>query len=531
MQQISCDIYTCFGCKKLYNIDNRKPLELPCEDIICQQCYNSQRDQVQNQQIQCPYDNTHLCAIDHPVTENKFLLRNLRQQNFYLINCDEHLENQAQIYCKLRNKIICTSCMLVNPHLKCPQDGETHFAFDRKLLENSFEKVLPLFYDEIESINNLIHNANAFVFKERGFNVNEIEKMINKSCQILQLSPINDQIKTSLRERTDVLNFITNFTPRNKQSMTFSSQKINVLYNQLFSLFQFLLNRKEKAENVNQLDLRVIILQAILNSDNLMIASDNAFRQINQINNEGQQQVLVQSQEEIRAISIQNQLIELKVSVGALQQSQIDNLANQFNQLQARLDFNDTLLAKSIKPEIEKSFIFRRLVDSQLDAKYYPKLFKIPGKCNLIYKGSRDGFKVANFHSKCDNQGPTISFIQSEHVQIFGGYTSISWTSHNSYHKDDEAFVFSLTKNTLHKQYQRFDQAVRHYKDYSIVFGGGCDIYISNDCNINQSSNSNLGHTYMAPQGFKKDDQFCKDYLAGSYNFKVIEIEVYSVTI
>ena len=31
----------------------------------------------------------------------------------------------------------------------------------------------------------------------------------------------------------------------------------------------------------------------------------------------------------------------------------------------------------------------------------------------LIYRGSRDGFKAIDFHTKCDNQGPTISIIKS----------------------------------------------------------------------------------------------------------------------
>ena len=29
----------------------------------------------------------------------------------------------------------------------------------------------------------------------------------------------------------------------------------------------------------------------------------------------------------------------------------------------------------------------------------------------LIYKGSKDGYEAKDFHSKCDNQGETITFI------------------------------------------------------------------------------------------------------------------------
>ncbi|CDW86071.1 tldc domain-containing protein [Stylonychia lemnae] len=420
MQQNFYEIFTCLGCNKLYNIEERKPLELPCGDMICQQCYK--KYQVKKKQIKCPYDNTHLCAIDEPVFENKFLIRNLQKQNFYLINCSEHQDIQAQVYCKLRNKIICTICMIVDPHLKCLEDGKTHLDFERKPLENAFQKVLPYFYDQIEYIKNLIHNVNAFVYKEREFNVVEIEKIINKSCQILQLSPINDDVKIKLRENTDILNFITNFT---------------------------------------------LIIQIMKDNCKFLFKAKKILK---------------------------------------------------------RLTFKIN----------QQCIIFRRLVDFQLDVKQQPKLFKINGICKLIYKASRDGFKAINFHQKCDNQGPNISFIQSEHGEVFGGYTSLSWTSPDSglHLQDNDAFLFSLSKNTLHKQYQNFDKAVRCNKDYLMEFGQfGYDICICNDCNHNSDSSCSLGDTFMPPQGFKKGDQFSKEYLGGSYNFKVIEMEVYSVTI
>jgi hypothetical protein len=47
----------------------------------------------------------------------------------------------------------------------------------------------------------------------------------------------------------------------------------------------------------------------------------------------------------------------------------------------------------------------------------------------LIYRGSRDGFKAAVFHSKCDKKGPTLIIIKSEFGKIFGGFTDIEWNS------------------------------------------------------------------------------------------------------
>ena len=48
-------------------------------------------------------------------------------------------------------------------------------------------------------------------------------------------------------------------------------------------------------------------------------------------------------------------------------------------------------------------------------------------KLELIYRGSKDGFKVGPYHQKVDNQGPHVVLLLSkEHNQIFGAYTDIS---------------------------------------------------------------------------------------------------------
>jgi len=44
----------------------------------------------------------------------------------------------------------------------------------------------------------------------------------------------------------------------------------------------------------------------------------------------------------------------------------------------------------------------------------------------LLYRASRDGWAASNFHSCCDNKGPTVTVIKSGNY-IFGGYTEKSW--------------------------------------------------------------------------------------------------------
>ena len=68
-----------------------------------------------------------------------------------------------------------------------------------------------------------------------------------------------------------------------------------------------------------------------------------------------------------------------------------------------------------------------------------------------------------------------------------------------------------------------------HKEDFLVVFGAGTDIYVADNCNNNFSSGSNLGGTFTLPPGVKFESEEARTYLAGSYKFKVSEIETYLV--
>ena len=44
----------------------------------------------------------------------------------------------------------------------------------------------------------------------------------------------------------------------------------------------------------------------------------------------------------------------------------------------------------------------------------------------LLYRASRNGWAASNFHSCCDNKGPTVTVMRSGNY-IFGGYTEHEW--------------------------------------------------------------------------------------------------------
>lgn len=50
-------------------------------------------------------------------------------------------------------------------------------------------------------------------------------------------------------------------------------------------------------------------------------------------------------------------------------------------------------------------------------------------KIKLLYRASRDGWRVSDFHKFCDDQGPTLTLGISSKNRIFGAFTSITWTT------------------------------------------------------------------------------------------------------
>jgi hypothetical protein len=150
----------------------------------------------------------------------------------------------------------------------------------------------------------------------------------------------------------------------------------------------------------------------------------------------------------------------------------------------------------------------------------------------LLYKATVDGFGSDQFHQKCNNKGETITVVQSLNGNLFGGYAPQSWTSRGGYYFDNRAWIFSLTysqKMTNTGPSHSNTYSIYDASGYGPTFGGGHDFEIANASNKNRNSYSNLGHSYLEPTGNGYNSTQAKNYLAGSHNFQVKEIEVFGI--
>ena len=124
--------------------------------------------------------------------------------------------------------------------------------------------------------------------------------------------------------------------------------------------------------------------------------------------------------------------------------------------------------------------------------------------------GSRDGFSNQAFHETCDGCSPTITIVLLHNGRIFGGYTSIPWSSIGGPHADEEAFIFTLTDGTAIEeggrppcrlfQFQNRGYAVWHAKDQGPLFGAGAGADLGLNLDNMQRSRSNCGITYAIPR-------------------------------
>jgi hypothetical protein len=162
-------------------------------------------------------------------------------------------------------------------------------------------------------------------------------------------------------------------------------------------------------------------------------------------------------------------------------------------------------------------------------------LCKLPsiGDWFLIYRASIDGFGSKDFYSKCENISKTLIIIKTTDSCVFGGYTDKKWQPKSLWIEDQNALIFSFinNNNNNHKPIvmkcndPKF--AIYCHQFYGPTFGAGHSIYIADNSNLITNSYSNLGSSFFHPD-YRLGTIEAKSFLAGSYNFQVAEIEVYT---
>ena len=144
----------------------------------------------------------------------------------------------------------------------------------------------------------------------------------------------------------------------------------------------------------------------------------------------------------------------------------------------------------------------------------------------LIYKASRDGFDSNAFHTRRDNQKPTMTIVRSNNNYLFGGYASEAWVPNvGSYMSDSRAFLFTLTNphNIPPTKYlvnpQNTGKALQYHIGYGPIFGQS-DIAIT----------SNQSGYFFFPADYLDSTGKGANTFTGTSNFTTLDIEVFKLS-
>eukprot|EP01027_Heterolobosea_sp_BB2_P017881 GEZU01025282.1.p1 GENE.GEZU01025282.1~~GEZU01025282.1.p1 ORF type:complete len:339 (-),score=64.63 GEZU01025282.1:184-1200(-) len=149
----------------------------------------------------------------------------------------------------------------------------------------------------------------------------------------------------------------------------------------------------------------------------------------------------------------------------------------------------------------------------------------------LHYRASRDGYTAKAFHQKVDFIGEFYCVIKSHNGFIFGGYSSITWTSRGDiYLPDSKCFVFSLTNpsNTGPVRITATSKERRVVSDNGErgpLWGQGYDLCIYDNFDT-QRCYTNLGVSFDS-MNTGIGNRSMREFLTGHSSFTVSEMEVF----
>ena len=174
---------------------------------------------------------------------------------------------------------------------------------------------------------------------------------------------------------------------------------------------------------------------------------------------------------------------------------------------------------------LEQEFKFLKIINAKLSN---------PLGFQLLFRASEHNYSAKMFHTLCDDKGATLTLIKS-HGNIFGGYTSKSWTSTGDDEvtcvMDPNAFIFLVQSDDeaiqrecpliLNPKETHSECAVHHCDSSGPYFG--CD-----DIWIHQDFNQNCVVTHISDSydyGLLTGEMLCD----GNESRKVLEYEVFKI--
>ncbi|CDW73134.1 UNKNOWN [Stylonychia lemnae] len=396
--------------------------------------------------------------------------------------------------------LICKSCQLTyNISNRKPIiqlcDAQNHQSRDHSLVkksmfENYLQQVIPELQDAIQRIQDILEILLNLSSGDKVFNSDYIMDKCSTAHNLIIRTIEKERFNLSLIEKCDLNMYLTK-----KQNSNYK------LDDQIFQ--QSSKNPQEQNEQPKNQEVK--------------------------LRKRDTKQQIKQKQKEL---AIQKEIAQMYTSNNNAQEIQKieDRFSDKYYEFSQIKPVQCSLQSKIHKNE-SKLLHFQKLVEKEIQTGgfLWNNCFKQNSKyqCELLFRGSRDGFRGENLREKCKNESKTLSFILSEQGFVFGGFVTSDWQQGIvKIGPGSNSFIFSLTHNSIHPRLKK-DWEV--YWTVDLIWKQFNDLVIVDNCNVNQDSIAELGAHYddtSMKQGLNLTNH---QYLAGKDRFKVLEIEVFKV--
>ena len=368
------------------------------------------------------------CLNHHQALFKKHLIINFdNNQDIFIDKCDENNHyDKLNFYCKNHNILCCAACIT---KIKANGFGQ-HKDCDVCFLQDIKEEMKNKLNDNMKFLEDLSNNLNNSI-KELKSLYDNIDKRKEEIKSKIQNT--FTKIRSTLNEREDELLLEVD----NKFNELFGNEDIiregEKLPNKIkLSLEKGKINENDWNDNNK--------LSSIIN---ICINIEDNIKNINIIN------------ENIKNYKINN---DIKIDFD-LENEYFDNFIytiKSFGILYASNDL-DSLILKN-KDDLNK---FSNLLSKKIKIK----------KMKLLYRASKDGLNLNNLRDKINNKSNLIFLFLIGNTRIFGSFISSKIeVQHQTYTKDENAFVFSLNNNKIYEilipQY-----AIYFYNGYTVLIG------------------------------------------------------------
>ena len=361
----------------------------------------------------------------------------------------------------------------------------------------------PTPFTELDNSFNII-NTNDLKMKEI-YKFNEFTLTIGLiDDNILLDCSANDNNFQILKNYDSMIKIIPNFQ---------LSKNINSIYNLLIQIFNS--NRYEiQDDDKNKIKI-IVKLKDILGNDELYEIVLNKIELDNKTKFKKMEQKILTLENKVE--ELKNENIEIKKKVNELYELYNENkkLKEEIQKLKDNKNKNFLSLyneSKIIKNENEIKFVIEEI----------KKIISSIDETKLLYRATRDGCSIEEFHSRCDSYQNTLMIVQTTKGFKFGGFTSVGWNDKKGANiHDKNAFCFSINLNKIYNI--KKPEHAMHLQSHDCRPSFGVDKYVF----IIQQNFLTSTENYVEKMVDYKGESKALEINGGDERFGISELEVF----